>query len=123
MDAVQTARRLVTVTGEFSARIQGAKDDLKCGFAGVLGMRVGRNTTPVVTHGNMAIGMQFNFDPCGVARDSLVHRIVDDFRDHVVQRAIVLAANVHAGTQAHVFHILKDLDRRRIVFWAWLPAQ
>ena len=79
-------------------------------------MRIGGDATPVVTHGDMAVFMQFQLNPGGMARDGLVHRVIDDFRDHMVQRAIVLAPDVHAGAQAHVLHILKNLDRRGIIF-------
>jgi len=71
---------------------------------------ISRNPAPVVAHGDVAIGVEFDLNPRGVAGDRFVHGVVNNFGDHMVQRAVVLAADVHAGAQADVFHVLKHLD-------------
>jgi hypothetical protein len=42
-----------------------------------------------------------HLDEGGVAGDGLVHRVVDDFGEQVVQRLLVGAADIHAGAAAH----------------------
>ena len=42
--------------------------------------------------------------------EGLVHRIVDDFGEQVVQRLLVGAADIHAGAAAHGLQALQHLD-------------
>ena len=65
-------------------------------FEDVLGHLRG-DARAVVAHRQRAIGVQFDFDAVGVARDGFVHRVVDDFGGKVVVGAFVDAANIHAG--------------------------
>ena len=85
------------------------------GFCRVLGVRIGRDAAPVVAHRDMAVFVQLDLDPGGVACDRFVHRIVDDLGDHMVQGAVVLATDIHAGAQAHVFHVFEHLNRGGVV--------
>ena len=52
----------------------------------------------------------FHLDAGGVAGDGLVHGIVEDFRDQVVQRTLVGAADIHAGALADGFQPFEHLD-------------
>ena len=45
-----------------------------------------------------------------MAGDRLVHRVVEDFGDQMVQRALVGAADIHAGPAADRLQPLEDLD-------------
>jgi hypothetical protein len=45
-----------------------------------------------------------------MSRQRLVHGVVDDFRKQVMQRLLVGAAYVHAGTAAHRLEALEHLD-------------
>jgi hypothetical protein len=47
-----------------------------------------------------------------VAGDRLVHGIVEQLRREMVQRALVGAADEHAGAAAHRLQALQDLDVR-----------
>ncbi len=98
---VQTAGGLIGLPAEFATRVQGAKDHLERGFVRELGVRIDRNAAAVVADGDSVIGMQLNLDPVGVARDSLVHRVIKDLGHKVVQRAFIRAADIHAGAQAN----------------------
>ena len=48
-------------------------------------MRVDRDAAPVVGDGDEAVGLDGDFDPVGVARDSLVHGVVDHLCEEVVE--------------------------------------
>jgi hypothetical protein len=45
-----------------------------------------------------------------MAGDGFVHRVVEDFGDEVVERALVGAADIHTGTAADGLQALEDLD-------------
>ena len=73
-------------------------------------MRVDRDTAPVVDHGEEAVASQFHVDERGMAGHRLVHRIVDHFREQVVQRLFVGAADIHARAAAHRLQAFQHLD-------------
>ena len=45
----------------------------------------------------MAVFVQLNLDPRCMSGHSLIHRVIDDFRDHMVQRPVVFPADIHTG--------------------------
>ncbi len=51
-----------------------------------------------------------NLDAGGKPGDRLVHRIVERFGGKVMQRALVGAADIHAGAAAHRLQPFEDLD-------------
>ena len=108
---VQTTRGLIGVARELAPRMQRAQDHLQRGLAGELGVRIDGNAAAVVAHDDAEIGQQLDLDARGVACHGLVHRVVQDFRDQVMQRAFVGAADIHAGTLAHRLQPLQHLDR------------
>ena len=54
--------------------------------------------------------MEHDLDPARVAGDRLVHRIVEQFGDEVMQRPLIGAADKHAGPAAHRLQPLQNLD-------------
>ena len=78
-------------------------------------MRVDRHAAAVVGDGQAVAGLQRDLDPGGMAGDRLVHRIVEHFGGEVVQRALVGAADVHAGAAADGLEPFQHLDRGGIV--------
>jgi glycosyltransferase involved in cell wall biosynthesis len=74
------------------------------------GMRVDRDAAAVVGDGEEAVGLRVDLDRSGVAGHRLVHRIVDDLGEQVVQRLLVGAADIHAGAAAHRLQPLQHLD-------------
>ena len=78
-------------------------------------MLVNRYAAPVVSNGQAVAFFQRHFDPVGMARDRFVHRVVEHFGGEVVERALVSAADVHAGAAANRFKPLQHLDRGTIV--------
>ena len=73
-------------------------------------MRIDRNAAAVVGHGDEAVGVHLDFDPVGVAGQRLVHGVVDDLGEQVMQRLLVGAADIHAGPPAHRLEPLQHLD-------------
>ena len=112
---MQAARCLIGLAAELAARMERAEDHLERGFAGEFRVRVDGNAAPVVAHGQRIIRVQFHFDPIGVARDGLVHRVVEDLGDKVVQGAFVGAADIHAGAFADGFEPFEHLDGGGVV--------
>ena len=66
--------------------------------------------------------LQRHLDPVGVARDRLVHRIVEHFGGEVVERALVGAADIHAGAAADGLEPFQHLDRGAIIGLAMLAG-
>ena len=57
-----------------------------------------------------SVGAEFHLDEGGVSRQRLVHRIVDDFGEQMMQRLFVGAADIHAGTAAYRLQSFQHLD-------------
>ena len=73
-------------------------------------MRVDRDAAAVVGDGDEAVGLHLDLDPVGVAGQRLVHGVVDDFGEQVMQRLLVGAADIHAGPAAHRLEPFQHLD-------------
>ncbi len=73
-------------------------------------MRVDRNAAAIVGDGEKAVGRKLDLDPIGMAGERLVHGIVDDLGEQVMQRLLVGAADIHAGPPPHRFEAFEDLD-------------
>ena len=78
-------------------------------------MRIDRDAAAVVDDGQPVARLQRHLDPVGMARDRLVHRIVEHFGGEVVQRALVGAADIHARPAADGLEPLQHLDRGGVV--------
>ncbi len=73
-------------------------------------MRVDGYAATVVAHGAAAVGVQLDLDAAGMARDGLVHRVVERLGDEMMHRALVGAADIHAGTAPHRLEAFEHLD-------------
>ena len=109
-NAVQAAGGLVGLAGEFPARVQRGHDDLQRGLVLELGVRIDRDSAPVIGHGDRAVLVHHDIDAVGVTGHGLIHRVVENFGEQVMQRAVVRAADIHARPFAHRFEAFKDLD-------------
>ncbi len=109
-DAVQAARGLVDLGVEFAAGMQRAHDDFERGLLRKFRMRIDRNAAAIVGHGQESVGAEFDLDEGGVARQRLVHGIVDDFGEQMMQRLFVGAADIHAGPAPDRLEALEHLD-------------
>jgi hypothetical protein len=95
------------------------EDHFERGLARILGVFIDRDAAPVVGDGDLArsagCGFERDLDAVGMASDRFVHRVVEHFGDEVVQRALVRAADVHAGAAADGFEPFEHLDGRAII--------
>ena len=109
-DAVQAAGGLVDLGIEFAAGMQRRHDDFERRLVLELGVRVDRDAAAVVGDGQEALGVEFDLDEGGMAGNGLVHRVVDDFGEQMVQRLFVGAADIHARTAANRLQTFENLD-------------
>ena len=109
-DAVQAAGGLVDLGVEFAAGVQRAHDHFERRLVLEFRMRIDRNAAAVVGDGDKTVGLHLDFDPVGVAGQRLVHGVVDDFGEQVMQRLLVGAADIHAGPAAHRLEPFQHLD-------------
>ena len=112
-DAVQTARCFVDFGVEFAAGVQRAHDHFERGLFRKFRMRIDRNAAAIVGDGEEAVGFELDLDPIGMPGERLVHGIVDDFGEQVMQRLLVGAADIHAGAAAHRLEPFQHLDVTR----------
>ena len=114
-DAVQSTGDLVGILVEFSAGMQLRHDHFGGRYAFAL-VDVDRDAAAVVAHGAGAVRIERDQNFLGEAGQRLVHRVVDDLVDHVVQAgAVVGVADIHARPLAHGIEALEDLDRFRVI--------
>ena len=109
-DAVQTAGDLVAATlAELAAGVQDGEHDLEGGLVLLLHLR-DRDAAAVVGDRDGVVRMDRDRDRVAVAGEGLVHRVVHDLVDEVVQTAYTGRADVHARALAHGFETLEDGD-------------
>ena len=73
-------------------------------------MRIDRDAAAVVGDGQKAVGAQFDLDERGMPGQRLVHGVVDDFGEQMMQRLFVGAADIHAGAAAYRLEPFEHLD-------------
>ena len=95
--------------------MQRAEDDLERGLVREARVRVDRHAAAVVADGEREVGVELDLDAVGVAGDRLVHGVVEDLGDEVVQRPLVGAADVHAGALAYRLEAFEHLDGAGVV--------
>ena len=98
---MEAARGRVHLVAELAARVQRGEDHLQRGDVLVLGVQVDGDAPAVVLDRGRAVAVERDLDPARVAGDRLVHRVVDELGQQMVQRPLIGAAHVHAGPAAH----------------------
>jgi hypothetical protein len=68
------------------------------------------NAAAVVHNGDGVVHMDDDVDLRGVARQSLIHRVIDNFVDQVMQPHFAGRADVHGWAQAYRFQSFENLD-------------
>ena len=109
-DAMQAAGGLIDLGVEFAAGMQRAHDDFERGFFREFRVRVDRNAAAIVGDGQESVRTQFDIDEVRMSRQRLVHGVVDDFGEQMMQRLLVGAADIHAGAAAHRLEAFQHLD-------------
>src|SRR5690606_32677137 len=113
-DAVQTAGDGVAAAAELAAGVQHGEHQLDGGLV-LGGVHVHGDAAGVVDDAHAAVGEEGDLDGVAVAGHRLVHGVVDDLLDHVVQAALTGGADVHAGALADRLEALEDGDVRGLV--------
>ena len=100
---------------ELAARVEGRQDDLQRGDF-LRRVLVDGDAPVVVFHSNrLAVLVQRHVDLRGVAVRRLIHRVVDDLPDEVMQPRLARPADVHARPLADGLKALKDLNGGAVV--------
>jgi len=106
---VQPARHLVGGAAELAPRMQGRHHDFQARAPGFL-VDIDRDPAPVVGHRHAVVDVDGDLDPVARPRQGLVHAVVDDLEDEVVQPLGSGPADVHGGPLADRLETLEDLD-------------
>ena len=110
---IETAAGLVYRVIELSARMQGREYQTLSGYA--LGMHVHRDATSIVRHGTGSVLLQKYIDFRTEACQMLVHGIVHNLVDQMVQAFAGHASDIHTGSFAHCLQSLQDRNTACIV--------
>ena len=106
--AVQAAGNLVSPAAEFAARVQHGQAHLDRG-AVHLGVDPHREAAAVVHNGHGAVLIERHQNIFAIAGQRLVHGVVNDLIDQMMQSALVGGAYIHTGAAAHGLQALKHL--------------
>ena len=108
-DAVQPAGGVVGAPVEFPSRVQRGEDHLERRFPRRL-VDVHGNPAAVVLHRDRAVAPQRHVNPRRVAVHGLVHAVVEDLPDEVVEPFDIGSPDVHGGALPHRGQPLEDGD-------------
>ena len=111
--AVQTTGYCVGVRVELTAGVQLRHDNLHGRRASRVILH--RDATTVIDNLHATVGQQRNADLLGVARHSLINRVVHNFPHQVVQAALTGGSDVHTWTLADSLQAFQDRNRARAV--------
>ena len=114
-DAVQAARGGISLAGELATGMQHGQNDFQRALVREFRVGVDRHAAAIVDDGQAVADFEIDLDARGMARDRLVHGIVEHFGGEMVKGALVGAADIHAGAAADGLQPLQHLDRRGIV--------
>ena len=112
---MKPAGYFVGATAELAPGVQGGHD----GFQGSLsgrGMYVHRDTPPIVGNRDQPIGIQRDRNRGTKPGHRLIHGVVQNFIDQMMQAALIGTADVHPGPDANCFQSFQDLDIFRGIF-------
>ena len=90
-------------------------DDFERGFAGEFGVWINRDATAIIGDGQAVVRFKRHLNPRRMARNRLIHRIIEHFSGKMMKGALIRAADIHAGTTAHRLQPFKHLNIRSII--------
>ena len=97
---MQPAGGGIRAAAELAARVQPGHDELHAGQLG-LALDVDRDAPAVVSDLGGTVRVQDHVDPRAVSGQRLVHPVVEDLPQAVLQAAAIGGPDVHAGALAH----------------------
>ena len=119
-NTVQPTGHLVTAATELPTGVQNGQDHLHCRLF-LHRMVVHGNSATIIDDSDPTVGEQRHVDGRGVTGHRLVHRVVDDFVDEVVQAPLTGGPDVHARAFADGIEALENGDRTCVVGHRVLP--
>ena len=108
---MEATRDGVAAAAELAAGVQDRHDDLDGGLV-LGGVFIDRDASTVVDDLDAAVCLDGDLDVVRVASQGLVHRVVDDLVDEVMQAAFAGGSDVHTRALAHGFQAFEDGDVR-----------
>ena len=81
-------------------------------------MLVDRDAAAIVGDGQPVARLERHLDAAGMARDRLVHAVVEHLGGEVVERPLVGAADIHSRPPPDRLQPLQHLDRMGVIFMA-----
>ena len=117
-DTVQTAACLVRIVVEFTAGVQGCKNETLRRNA--FFMHADRDSAAVVGHGRRAVCFKCYVNGVAVARKMLVHRIVYNFINQMIQAFPRGTSDIHTRALTHCFETFQHGNTAGIIrFFFW----
>ena len=113
--AVQSSGHFVRAAVELATRVQRGHNRFQPGYSRV-GMDVHRDAAPVIRHAHGAIGGNAQINSVAVTGERLVHCVIQQFLDQVMQSINAGAANVHARSHPDGFQAFENLNVVRSIF-------
>ncbi len=108
-DAVEAAGDLVAVAAELAAGVE-LREDRRQGRLVGAGHRVDRHAAAPIADRDRVVGVEGHLDAVVVPGERLVHAVVDNFIDQVVEAPDAGRADVHARTQTDGLEALEHGD-------------
>ena len=103
---MQTTAGLVCGIVELTAGVQSCEDQTLC--ADALFVHTHRNTTTVIFHGCGAVGFQCHLYRITISGQMLVHRVINDLVDQMIQSLGGDTADIHSGSFSYRFQTFQD---------------
>jgi hypothetical protein len=107
---VEAARHLVGVRLELAAGVELRHHHVEGVHADDGGVWADRDARTVVDDRHRVVGVDGHVDLVAATRHGLVHRVVHDLEDEVVEPALAHVADVHVGPLPDGLEPLEDLD-------------
>ena len=105
---------VAAAAAELAAGVEHGHDDLQGRDAHLL-VDVDRDAATVILNADRVIRVDGDGNLVAVAGEGFVDGVVDDFPEHLVQAALAVVADVHAGPLADGLEAFEDLDLVGIV--------
>ena len=112
--AVQTAGNRVTAAAELAAGMQLGHHRFDTGDA-FARHDVDRDASTVVDHPDAVVRQDGHFDMGGEAGESLIHRVVDNFVDQMMQASRTGRTDIHARADTHRFEAFQHAQVAGVV--------
>ena len=105
----------IAASAKLASSVEHSKNDLDCGPT-LCRVHIDGNPSPVVHNPQPTVFENRDVNSVAVAGESLIHRVVHDLVNQVVQSTRACRTDVHSGALAHRLETFKYLDVSGTVF-------